>query len=124
MVDAEYAKPNGSRADARGLRAEKACRHAGHHHKRRQAVEVRHCGADCISGNLRGGPLNRIRDWGIAEDTEVEGLVRELPDVFSIYDEVSAKGLLETGVKLIAMTGTQRRRRHASATWDEGLERN
>ena len=75
-------------ADAGDLRAEEARRHAGHHHKRRQPVEVRHGGADGISGNFRARPLDRISDRRIAEHAEVEGLVRVLPDVFSIHHQI------------------------------------
>ena len=59
----------------------------------------------------------------VAEHAEVEGLVRVLPDVFSIHHQILAKSLLKAGMKFIAVAGTQRRGRHAGAARDQRLER-
>ena len=57
------------------------------------------------AGNLRIMPVDWERDGRIAEDTEIEGVVGVLPDIVAADDEVFAKGLLETGVELVAKAG-------------------
>src|SRR5579859_4478113 len=53
-------------------------------------------------------PVDRKGNWRIAQDTEVEGVMRVLPDVVAAEDQVFAKGLLEAGVKLVAEARLQR----------------
>src|SRR6202050_3624467 len=85
-------------------------------------MEVRHREADGISGDLRAGPFDRIRDRRIAKHAEVESLVSVLPDVFAIQNQVLAKRLRKADMELIAMAGAERRRGHALASGDKALE--
>ena len=105
--------PTGRGADSADLRFKEARRHVRHHDERRQSVEVRHAAADRKAGDLGSRPLDRKRDRRVAQHAEVVGLVRVLPDVFAVKDKVLPKGLLETSVKLIAPTRTQRGSGHA-----------
>src|SRR5271169_1526853 len=111
MVDAKYGRARGrggSGADAGDLGSKEARRHAGHDRIRGKAVDVRNGGADGIAGDFRANPLDRIGDRGVAEDAEVERLVRVLPDVLAINDQVLSKSLLETRVELVAVARAQR----------------
>ncbi len=47
-------------------------------------------------------PVNGEGDGRIAEHTEVEGIVRVLPDVITTYNKIASKGLLKSGMELIA----------------------
>src|ERR1700684_2323715 len=85
-------------------------------------MKVRHREADRISGNLRGGPLDRISDRRIAEYAEVESLVSVLPDIFAVQNQVFAKRLRKADMELIAVAGAERRCRHALASGDKALE--
>ena len=109
VVDAERTHgSSGSGAHAADLRSEEARGHAGHHHDGREAVEVRHARADGIAGNLGVVPLDRERDRRCAQDAEVVGVVRVLPDVLAIHDQVFSECLLKPGVEFIAKAGSKR----------------
>jgi hypothetical protein len=61
-----------------------------------------------VARDLGVVPVNGEGDGRIAEDTEVEGVVGVLPDVFAADDDALAEGLLEAGVKLVAEAGLPR----------------
>ena len=103
-------------ACAGDLRREEAGRDGGHDDKGGEAVDSwgrRHV------WRSRGSWSYASRwesDGRVAEDAEVEGVVRVLPDVLAADDSVLAEGLLEAGVELIAKAGTAARwRRRASS---------
>src|SRR5271165_4158249 len=52
-------------------------------------------------------PFDRISDRRAAEDAEIVGPVRVLPDVLAVHHQILAKSLLEAGVELIARAGSQ-----------------
>ena len=62
-------------------------------------------------GNLRVVPLDGKGDRRVAQHAEVVGVVRVLPDVFAVDDQVSAEGLLQAGMEFVAIAGSQRRQR-------------
>src|SRR6202142_1859552 len=110
VVDAkgrEASRLDRNGADASDLRIEKTRRYAGHHDERRESTVVRNIGTDRVAGNFRIIPCDRKRDWRSAENAEVVGVVRVLPDVFAVHDEIFAEGLLQAGVKLVAVAGRQ-----------------
>ena len=106
VIDAENSRGRrriGSRSG--GLRGEEARRHARHHHERGQTVEVGHRAAKRESRNLGAVPLDGESDRGVAENAEIVGVVRVLPDVFAVQHEILPEGLLQTGVEFIAKSG-------------------
>ena len=106
VVDAKHRRSPRRGANAADLRSKETRRHAGHHYKRRQAMEIRNRGADGVAGNLRTIPLDGIRDRSVAQHAEVVGVVRVLPDVFGVDDEVLAECLPQSRVKFIAKSRT------------------
>ena len=87
------------------LRREEARSHAGHDDQRAEAVIHGHAGAQCPSRNLRVVPFDREGDRRVAEDAEVVGGVGVLPDVFAVDHQELSEGLLQTGMKFIAIAG-------------------
>src|SRR5208283_4516919 len=64
-------------------------------------------------------PLDWEVDRRAADDTEIEGVVGVLPDVFGVYNQESAECLLQTGMEFVAVARVNRtqiardtRRRH------------
>ena len=55
-------------------------------------------------------PVDGEEDGRVAQDAEVEGVVRVLPDVLAADHGLLAEGLLQSGVKLVAEAGLQRAR--------------
>jgi len=60
-----------------------------------------------IAGDLRVMPIDGEGNGRVAEYAEVEGVVRVLPEIFAAYNNPLADGLLESGVKLVAIAGVQ-----------------
>src|SRR5437016_2314910 len=86
VVDAEHGSTLPNRyPEAPNLRREIARRDAGHHHQRRKSVEIRHAGADCVSGNLRIMPIDRKGNRRIAQHAEVVRVVCVLPQILGIH---------------------------------------
>ena len=111
VVDAKYGTTAGSGrcSDAADLRRKETRGNARHDHVRRESVGVGDRGADGIAGNFRTVPLDRVRDRSVAEHAEVERLVRVLPDVLAVDDQVLPESLLQTNVELVAVTRAERR---------------
>ena len=107
------------RADAANLRIEEACRDAGHDDERRQPMVIRDVRADRIAGNFRIIPRDRKGDRSGAQNAEIVAVVRVLPDVLAIDNQVFPEGLLQAGMKLIAKTGRQggRGNRNHAGVW-------
>src|SRR5712664_1754138 len=102
MIDAKHGSALSHRhTQAADLRREIPRRNAGHHDQRRKAVEVRHAGPDGVTRNLGVVPHDRKRDWSIAQNAEVVGVVRVLPKIFGIYHQILSECLLETSMELI-----------------------
>ena len=55
-----------------------------------------------IAGNLRIVPVDGEGNWRVAEDAEVESVVRVLPDVFAADDDALAECLFQACVKFVA----------------------
>ena len=108
VVDAERTHGARDRAHAANLRSEEARGHAGHHHDGRESVEVRHARAYGIAGDLGVVPLDRERDRRCAQDAEIVGVVRVLPDVLAINDQIFSERLLNPGVEFVAKAGSER----------------
>src|SRR5205807_921603 len=90
------------------LRREETGIHAGENEKRGQAVEVGYAHASGNRGNLGVVPLDGKGERSAPEDAKVVGAMGIFPDVFAGKDQVSSKGLLQTGVKFIAPAGRER----------------
>src|SRR2546426_3502229 len=58
------------------------------------------------SVDLRVVPRNGKEDGCDAEDAEIIGVVRVLPQIVGIHNEVFPQGLLEAPMKLVALAGT------------------
>src|SRR5260370_20499546 len=69
---------------------------------------IRDTGANGIARNLRTLPFHGEAHGSIAEDAEVEAVVRVLPQIFGVNDQVFAERLLESRVKLVTPSGMQR----------------
>ena len=85
--------PGWSRARSADLRREETGCHAGHNHVSGEAAEVRYVRASRESRDLRVVPLDWEGDGRGAEDAEIVGIVRVLPDIFGVDHEVPAEGL-------------------------------
>src|SRR5437899_8103155 len=71
-------------------------------------MEVRHAYAARKSRYLGPLPRNWKGNRSVAEDAEIVAVVCVFPDVFAREHEIFPKGLLESGVELIAPSGAQR----------------
>ena len=71
-------------------------------------MDLRHAYAPRISGNLRIVPFNGVSDRRVAENAEVEAVVRVLRDPLAGKDQVLAESLLQAGVELFAKANAQR----------------
>ncbi len=89
-------------ASSGDLRGEEPRGHARHHNERRQSVEIRHRSADCESGDLGPGPLDRESDRRVTKNAEVIGVMGVLPDVLTVENEVPPERLLQASMKFIA----------------------
>src|SRR5580704_7136948 len=69
---------------------------------------VWHAHADRVSGDLVSLPFDRKGERSGAHDTEVEAVVRVLPDVLGVHDDIFLEGLLDSGVEFIAEAGINR----------------
>jgi hypothetical protein len=67
----------------------------------------------CDSVQLRVVPGDWESDRSIEKDAEVIGIVGVFPEKVCIHDEPAANPLLESGIKLIAGAGLDRRRLRA-----------
>src|SRR6202161_601953 len=106
VVDAEDAATLADGyAKSADLRREIAGCDARHHDEGAEAVPVGHTGAQQESGNFGVVPVDGKRDRRVAEHAEVVGVVRVLPDVLAVDDEMLAERLLQAGVKFVAETG-------------------
>src|SRR5580693_1379169 len=90
--------------EATDLRSEEARGDARHHHKRGEAVEVRHAPADCVAGDFGIVPFNREGDRRIAQHAEIVAVMRVLPNVLASQYEILPERLLEAGVEFISET--------------------
>ena len=108
MIDAER-EPWRSHRCARtgGLGREEARGDRGHDDECREAVIVRHIGAERKARYLRVVPVDGEEDRRVAEDAEVERVVSVLPDVIAADHDVLAEGLLQAGMELVAETRLQ-----------------
>src|SRR4029077_6982714 len=105
VVDTEHARSALARrgnANSAHLRLEETRGHAGHYDQCGEAVKFRNRGTDGVSGNFGVVPFHREEYRSVSENAEVVSVVRVLPDVFRVDDQVFPKGLLEAGVEFIA----------------------
>ena len=70
-------------------------------------MEVRHAYASRESRNLRVVPFNRKRNRSAAQHAEVVSVMRVFPDVFSGEHHILPERLLQTGMKLVAPSGSK-----------------
>ena len=108
------------RAQPANLRIEEARVYAAHYHERCQAVIVRDARTDGKPADFGPVPCDRKRDWCIEKYAEVESIVRVLPQVIAVNDQVAPERLLEPGVKLISLPRTDRTRLTQDAGEDPG----
>ena len=90
------------------LRREEASGHRGHHDKRRDVMKVRHIGAQREARDLCIVPIDGKGDGSIAQNAEVECIMRVLPDVFAAEDDIFSESLLQSGVEFVAKARLQR----------------
>ncbi len=79
MVDAEHALRREVRPQSAYLRIEESRIHSAHHHECRQAVKIRHAGANGKSADFRIVPRDRERNRSIEKHAKVEGVMRVFP---------------------------------------------
>src|SRR5271154_3388494 len=111
VVNPEWAEASGGDRDgayASDLRSEEPGGDARHNDQRGEPVEIRDIRTDGIARDFRIVPLDGESDWGSAQDAEVVGVVRVLPDVLAVYHQIFSEGLLQAGVKLIAKAWSKR----------------
>src|SRR6202021_2697304 len=113
---------DGDGTHASDLWSEESGGDAGHNDQRGEPVIIRDIRADGIARDFRIVPLDREGDRGGAEDAEVVAVVRVLPDVLCVYDQIFSEGLLQAGVKLIAKAWSKRSRCTGCATLALGCE--
>ena len=111
VVDAESPDSSQICAQAADLRVEEARRDAAGREKRRKAVKVREAYTNRRPMYLGIVPGNREENRGIQEITEVIPIVRVLPKIIRIHDQVLSKGLLKTCMEFIALPWKNRSRR-------------
>ena len=85
-------------------RAETPLRHG----KCSQAVKIGHVQANRVSLNLGIVPGDGKEERRVVEHAEIVGVVRVLPHVIAVDDQVLAKSLLKAGVEFVALPGTNR----------------
>src|SRR5260370_17259403 len=73
---------------------------------------IRDTGANGIARNLRTLPFHGEGHGSVAQDAEVEAVMRVLPQILGVNHKVLSKRLLESRVKLVTPSGTHR---HAQA---------
>src|SRR5580658_1183832 len=61
--------------------------------------------ANSESRDLGPSPLDREGNWSVTENAEVICIVRVLPNVFTVENEVLTERLLQTGMKFVAEAG-------------------
>ena len=109
MIDAEGQSGLPDRGPGSGnLRRKEASGHRGHHDKRRDVMKVRHIGAQREARDLCIVPIDGKGDGSIAQNAEVECIMRVLPDVFAAEDDIFSESLLQSGVEFVAKTRLQR----------------
>jgi hypothetical protein len=103
MIDSERQSGLSHRGPSSGnLRREEASGHRGHHDKRRDVMKVRHIGAQREARDLCIVPIDGKSDGSIAQNAEVECIMRVLPDVFAAEDHILSESLLQSGVEFVA----------------------
>src|SRR5271169_3030133 len=125
VVNPEGAEASGGDRDgayAADLWSEEASGDAGHHHQRGEPVVIRDIRTDGVARDFRIVPLDGESNRGGAEDAEVVGVVRVLPDVLAVYHQIFSEGLLQAGVKLIAKARSKRSGCAGGATLALGCE--
>ena len=109
VIDAERQSRLADRGPGSGnLRRKEASGNRRHHDERRDVMEVRHIGAQREARDLRVVPVDREGDRSIAQNAEVERVMRVLPDVFAAEHHIFSESLLQAGMELVAKAGLQR----------------
>src|SRR5205807_1215651 len=80
-------------------------------HVSSQSMEVRNTCTHREAADLRVVPRDGEEDRRVQEVTEVVAVARVLPKIIRIHYQELSRCLLKSSVKLIALTGTDRRRR-------------
>ena len=70
-------------------------------------MEFWYVGAQSVARNFGVMPVDGEKDGRVAKHTEVEGIVRVLPDVLAADRCPLAEGLLQTGMELVAVAGVE-----------------
>src|SRR5271154_674230 len=125
VVNPEGAEASGGDRDgayAADLWSEEASGDAGHNDQRGEAVEIRDIRTNGIARDFRIVPLDGEGDRRGAQDAEVVGVVRVLPDVLAVDDQIFSEGLLQAGVKLVAKARSKRSGCAGGATLALGCE--
>ena len=66
-------------------------------------------------------PCNREENRGVEQDAKIISTVRVLPQVISIHDKKFPERLLEAGMELVTLAGTNRSRRSTEDRVNEGI---
>src|SRR5271156_3918709 len=125
VVNPEWREASGGDRDgayAADLWSEEASGDAGHNDQRGESMVIRDIRTDGVARDFRIVPLDGESNRGGAEDAEVVGVVRVLPDVLAVYHQIFSEGLLQAGVKLIAIAWSKRSGCAGGATLALGCE--
>ena len=96
VVDAEHGPIAGAQPADLGLKVTSGS--VAHDRQDREAVDVRHADARVEPADLRVVPRNREENWGVQQVAEVVSVVRVLPEIVAINDQVPAKRLLKSTI--------------------------
>ena len=119
VCDSALSRRDGHGAQARGLRGEEARRHGREDDLGGEVVDLGDVEAAVEAGDLGVVPADGEGNRRGAEDGEVVGVMRVLPDVVGGEDGVARERLLEAGVKVVAEAGAVRRGRAGDERGDD-----
>src|SRR5882724_11092177 len=109
VVDAEDLSAGNGRAQSTDLRRKITRADVSKHYQRREPMKIGQAHTHGRPVNFRIFPRNGEKYRRVAESGEVVRITRVLPQVIGIHHRVFSKCLLEAGIELVALAGTNRR---------------